>query len=327
MELKQPTIVIVYGPTGVGKSALAEKLCSVLPAEIINMDIGQFYTPLSIGTAKPDWQRSSISQHLFDIIDTPKNITVCHYRMLVLEKINEVCSRGKLPILVGGSGFYLKSLLFPPVADAGSYAKIPALQEGDPVALWEKLYAIDPVRAQDIHHADVYRVRRALAIWYTTGQKPSAYVPLYNPPANFSIIYVERDRQELYDRIDRRVHQMIKGGLIDEVKPLVGTAWEAFLHEKGIIGYNEVLAYLSSAQTEDEKNAMVAAIQKRTRHYAKRQGTFWRMLQREIIHASLANADRQLFESKMQTVNLTLMNLDLYIKQQVAVLMDVFKER
>src|SRR5579863_9779399 len=112
--INRPFMLIVYGPTGVGKTDVALAIAQHIPAEIINMDMGQFYTPLSIGTAKPDWKNSPIPHHLFDIIDTPINYTVAEYRTMLYKTVQEVIGRGNLPILVGGSGFYLHSLLFPP---------------------------------------------------------------------------------------------------------------------------------------------------------------------------------------------------------------------
>ena len=110
--IKQPFTLIIYGPTGVGKTDLALDLAQHIPIEIINMDMGQFYTPLSIGTAKPDWKNSPVPHHLFDIINEPRNFTVSEYRILFYKKVGEIIERGNLPVVVGGSGFYLHSLLF-----------------------------------------------------------------------------------------------------------------------------------------------------------------------------------------------------------------------
>src|SRR5204862_4915580 len=110
--IKQSFIVIIYGPTGVGKTDVALTLAHHFPSEIINMDVGQFYVPLSIGTAKPDWKKESTPHHLFDIIDSQSNYTVTEYRNKVQTTIKDIINRGNLPILVGGSGFYLHTLLF-----------------------------------------------------------------------------------------------------------------------------------------------------------------------------------------------------------------------
>ena len=159
-------MLIIYGPTGVGKTDMALAIAASVPAEIINMDMGQFYTPLSIGTAKPDWQNNSVPHHLFDIVDTPINYTVSEYRTLLYKTVEEVTQRGNLPILVGGSGFYLHSLLFPPQV-AIPDVDIAALYSAG-TDLWSTLYAIDPKRALSIDKADEYRIKRALSIWHST---------------------------------------------------------------------------------------------------------------------------------------------------------------
>ncbi len=107
-------ILIIFGPTGVGKTACADHIAKSQPIEIINMDMGQLYTPLTIGTAKPDWQSSPVTHHMFDIINDPVNFTVAEYRSKVAALVQEIWQRNKLPVLVGGSGFYVRSLLFPP---------------------------------------------------------------------------------------------------------------------------------------------------------------------------------------------------------------------
>ena len=111
----KPFVFIVYGPTGVGKTSLVDDLAKEVSLEIINGDVGQFYKPFTIGTAKPDWKNYQTPHHLFDIIDQPKSITVAEYRKLICQKVDEVSSRGNLPVIVGGSGFYLKSLFYPPI--------------------------------------------------------------------------------------------------------------------------------------------------------------------------------------------------------------------
>ena len=112
-------MLIIFGPTAVGKTDFALKVAERVPAEIVNMDVGQLYTPLSIGTAKPNWRSETVPHHLFDYVDKPRNITVVEYRKILLEVLEDIWQRGKLPIIVGGSGFYLKSIFFPPCADEG----------------------------------------------------------------------------------------------------------------------------------------------------------------------------------------------------------------
>src|SRR5439155_3099719 len=108
-----PYMIILFGPTAVGKTELALALASEISAEIVNMDVGQLYTPLSIGTAKPPWKTSSVLHHLFDVINEPKNCTVAEYRDLLIGTLHTIWARGNVPLLVGGSAFYLRSVLFP----------------------------------------------------------------------------------------------------------------------------------------------------------------------------------------------------------------------
>jgi len=311
-------ILIIFGPTGAGKTDLALQIAQQVEAEIVNMDVGQFYTPFSIGTAKPAWHSSAIPHHLFDIIDEPKQLSVVAYRDKLRETINTIWQNKKLPIVVGGSGFYLKSLFFPPRTIEGSIE--PVLNTAHNVAypkavgsnLWELLQTIDPVRAAQIDKHDIYRINRALEIWYSTGQLPSAYAPLYKPLANCLLIFTARDKHDLYARIDNRVLQMIDHGWVDEVKTLQGTNWVPFIQAKKIIGYDDICHYLTGNQTEQERQHMIKIIQKRTRNYAKRQYTFWRMLEKKLKKVTSTNTKQEIV---LESVNLTFVQLHLYIKQ------------
>lgn len=283
--IERPFMLIIYGPTGVGKTDLALSIAHTIPSEIINMDVGQFYAPLSIGTAKPDWKNSDVLHHLFDIIDTPINYTVNEYRNVLYEKVRDIIKRGKLPILVGGSGFYLHSLLFSEQNSIknnndeknNSYNAYP--QNTD---LWQELYAIDPQRAMSIDKNDHYRIERALNIWHSTGILPSSFLTIYNPCVDYYLLFIQRDRQELKNRINSRVLTMIEAGWIDEAKNLMHTPWKEFIQKKKLIGYSEIFDYLSGEKNTATFSHMVEVISARTRQYAKRQCTFWRKLEREI---------------------------------------------
>jgi len=298
-------LVIIFGPTGVGKTDVALKLAQSLPAEIVNIDVGQFYTPFSIGTAKPDWKNEPVTHHLFDIINTPEDFTVSEYRKKFLEVVKEIWKRHHLPIVVGGSAYYVHSLLFPP--RAGTFDSSKDFDSSDDVSmLWEKLNNIDPKRAQQINKNDLYRIKRALEIWHTTGKKPSEFEPFYDPPSPYTLICLTRDRDDLYERINNRTEQMIKAGWIDEVKSLKSTPWESFLKSKKLIGYLELLEHLDGKM---DLNETISIIQQETRNYAKRQIIFWRRLEKQLKNEKLSNLTR------IDTINLTSCDLDLYIKQ------------
>lgn len=116
MNNEQNFVFIITGPTASGKTAFADQLAQLLDCEVINVDVGQFYTPLSVGTAKPDWKKFAYPCHLFDILDEPKDLTVVQYRTMVLEKVKEIQNRGRTPVLVGGSLFYIKSIFSHPIS-------------------------------------------------------------------------------------------------------------------------------------------------------------------------------------------------------------------
>lgn len=280
MDTQQNRAIIMYGPTGVGKSDFAIELARAINGEIINADVGQFYTPLSIGTAKPDWQTSDIKHHLFDIVDDPVNITIVRYRNLVQEAVREICLRGKVPIIVGGSGFYLRALLFAPIEFEQKNKELS--QEHTSGGSWDDLFAIDPDRALVIHQNDHYRIARALAIWRNTGVKPSTAKPLFDPLFPYYIFFVTRDREHLYERINARVLAMLQSGWCDEVAHLLNTPWCDFLLEKKIIGYDDIIHFLQQPDMANNIKTMVDVICTKTRNYAKRQYSFWRSLQRDL---------------------------------------------
>jgi tRNA dimethylallyltransferase len=304
--MKRPFLLVVSGPTAVGKSNLVEQLSRMISAEIINGDMGQCYTPFSIGTAKPHWRNSPIAYHLFDIINEPRDFTVVEYYQKVREKVIDIWSRNHLPIIVGGSGFYLASLFFPP-----KYATpfSTSINETSPDKLWQQLYDIDPLRAQQIGRSDVYRLKRAVEIWLSTHTKPSEYVPTYDPVCkNFRFIFYIREKEELHKRINRRVKEMVDNGWLQEVQNIMETRWENFLQRKKIIGYNDILLFLRQEnQTEKEREKMIHTISKHTRKYAKRQMTFWRMLSRRLQEYAPGNT--------VETVNLSHIEIDEYISK------------
>jgi tRNA dimethylallyltransferase len=327
MKLKNPYMLIIFGPTAVGKTDFSLTISEHFPCEIINMDMGQFYTPLSIGTAKPHWQSEKAPHHLFDLIDAPGNITVSDYRNRLLKLLEEIWGRGALPILVGGSGFYLRSIFFPPSdleeikTEIDDYSSVPHQK------LWEMLDQIDPVRAAKLYPQDRYRVARALEIWQKTGKKPSEVAPLYKPLAPFTLLVLSRERQELYQRINERTKIMLDTGWIEEVKTLLDTEWEQFLLNKKIIGYNDIISFLRS-DNQTNKELLIEIIAKKTRNYAKRQITFWHSLERDLKKA--LEKDTHAYQSThIIPMNLTLLSHDLYINQllqDLAILFDHIKE-
>ena len=303
-------LIIITGPTGVGKTLFVDRLSSECAIEIINGDVGQMYSPLSIGTAQPNWKVAEVLHHLFGVLSEPVNFTVTQYRQRIADLLLEIWDRDMQPVIVGGSGFYLLSLFFPPRAEQA--VSLP--KQKSPKELWSELDKIDPKRAKQIDEHDSYRLQRALAIWQQTQKKPSEYRPFFDPIAsNVTIVWIDRDREDLYHRIDERVLTMIQEGWQKEIEALVDTPWEPFLHTKKLIGYNEFFHYLNG---ETDKDQLIATIQRKSRNYAKRQKTFWRSFKEKI---SMAVSQQQHATEKkrvvMDELNLTHADIDRYIKQ------------
>jgi tRNA dimethylallyltransferase len=305
-------LIVITGPTGVGKTDFVDNLVARLGvdrAEVINIDMGQFYEPLSIGTAKPDYRASSYKQHLFDIVKEPANFTVTEYRKLVLDRVEELYSKNILPILVGGSAFYIRSLLFPPID--GENSKIQKVfNDKSTDELWLELKKIDSKRASEINKNDRYRLERALTIWHESGKKPSEFIPEINLFADKMYIFIlTRDRNELYERINYRVIQMMNAGWINEVKNL-NKKWIAFLKKKKLIGYDDIINFLENRLSQ---NVLIENIQQKTRNYAKRQLTFYRKLAREI--EAIKGIQKYSNSISLEWINLSEENSSLYIDQ------------
>ena len=303
-------IVVITGATASGKSAFAVQVAREISGEIVNADIGSFYTRLQLGTAKPDWQNSPIPHHLFDYISEPRDETIVAFRQRVIDVCREIWSRGNTPVIVGGSTLYIKSLFYTQeeIPQLGQ-DDLAAIQLIDNATLWRELLLVDPDRAQEIGPADTYRLQRALSIFRATGKKPSSFQVDFNPIAPFYFIEIVRDRKILYERIDQRVDEMIEDGWIEEVRSLQGTAWEPFLSRKKMMGYDLLLRHLHD--DEVSMSFIISQAKKATRNYAKRQITFYKKLKKELVDA--------LHERKMVSIvkecDLTFCDLPLYIKQ------------
>ncbi len=210
------------------------------------------------------------------------------YRARALELIQEITSRGAVPLFVGGSGFYLATLFYPP-CDA-------PLQGADPVTytekptpeLWELLNQVDPARAQMVHKHDRYRIIRALRIFYETGKQPSSCEPVFDPPGKCAFYYLVRDQEDLYERINKRTQIMLDEGWFDEVQGL-SKEWHEFLLSKKLIGYPEIINYMQAESLgllgDDAYEQLNAQISQKTRSYAKRQITFWKQLKKRCMQS------------------------------------------
>ncbi len=282
-HVKHP-IIIVIGPTASGKTDFSYELAKQVNGEIVNADLGQFYTQLTIGVAKPEWQSHSIKAHLFDILDQPKDFTVHEYAHQVRKVIDNITQKGKTPIIVGGSLFYVKSLIFPTmplILDKNSNAATIVVEDIPQEQLWQELHEIDPQRARNIHPNDGYRLRRALDIWNKTQTLPSLYSPQFSPEFPFLLVALNPDKRVLYERICSRTQMMLENGWLFEAQDLMGTTWEDFIESKGMIGYKEIFKWLNR-KNEDEFDELIERIQINTLQYAKRQITFMKSFLKQI---------------------------------------------
>lgn len=298
-------LIIISGPTASGKTALSEKLAEFLPVEIINADIGQFYKPFSIGTAKPNWKTKTVPHHLFDILDEPKNLSVVQYKKILSRSIQDVWRNKKIPVIVGGSLFYLKSLFFPPIelVEKDIVKKEPIKIDNS----WEFLNKIDPKRASKLHPNDSYRISRALDIWKKTGIKPSDLNPDFAPFFNSIFIYIDLDKEILAERINERTGIMLQDGWIKEVENFINTPWELFFDKKGLIGYKEIADWLyNNKNFSIDELADIIALQ--TRQYSKRQKTFWKSFKKQL-EVYKKNSDKNLLIKELNTLDIESFNI------------------
>ncbi|WP_171814722.1 tRNA (adenosine(37)-N6)-dimethylallyltransferase MiaA [Candidatus Babela massiliensis] len=307
--------IIVSGPTGVGKTDFAEKLAQSisLKTAIVNIDVGQFYKPLSIGTAKPDLSDVQYGSryYLFDIIDQPKDLTASEFREILLKLLKDLWANNILPIIVGGSSFYVKSIFYPPISILNNSSNGLDFSNISTQDLYNRLKEVDEIRAQEIHSNDRYRIERALYLWNTTSIKPSNLKPKFDCPGECLFYYITREREELYSIINQRTYKMFDLGWLEEVKNLDNN-WKKFLLKKKLIGYPEIIKYLDNSSFDDyDFDNLVQDISQKTRAYAKRQLIFWRSLKADLILSNLSKG----FIKDIKEINLTLLNLDLYINQ------------
>ena len=286
--------LILTGPTACGKSALALKLAEHLGAEIVGLDSMTVYRGMDIGTAKPTPdERARIRHHLIDVLDPWESLTVAWWLGQATAACRDIARRGKRPLFVGGTPFYLKALLhglFPgPPADAGLRKRLEdeAEREGN-ATLHERLVEVDPRTAARLHPNDIRRVIRALEVRTLTGKPISVWQQTWDtpafaasaesapPPLRIAAVVLELPREELYDRINCRVESMLARGWLDEVKTLSELPNPLSREARQALGYREILAYL--AGNGPGLDETIESIKIHTRQFAKRQLTWFRHL-------------------------------------------------
>ncbi len=274
------TIVVMQGPTGVGKTEAALELARLLPVEIINADSMQVYRGMDIGTSKPDAaQQARVPHHLFSIAEPAEDFSAADYLRLGRAAIQDIASRCRIPLVVGGTGLYIRALLHGlSGAPGGDSSSRELLRKQDPAALYARLQACDPESAARIHPRDTLRIVRALEVFMHTGTPLSSHHAAHRfRPAPFNAVRLclSRPREKLYERIDKRVEQMFAEGFIQEVRGLLEHGIAADTKPMQAIGYRHAIMYLSGACSLDEA---VCCMQKDTRNLAKRQLTWLRRI-------------------------------------------------
>ena len=271
-------ILIVSGPTGVGKTELMLEVCEKINGEIVSMDSRQIYRHMDIGTAKPSPKdRERVPHYMIDILNPDEYYNAFLYRKDSLKEMEEILKKGKIPVFVGGTGLYADALvrgIFEGVpADENVRRKLRELEEREPGILRKMLEEFDPESATRIHPNDMKRTIRALEVYMKTGMRISDLRKRAKGSDRFKIVVLNRDREELYRRINERVEKMLKDGLIEETKKLLDMGYSRNLNSLNTIGYKEVIDYLDGKIDYDK---MKHLIKRNTRRFARRQIIWYR---------------------------------------------------
>ena len=275
-------LVILTGPTAVGKTGLSIALAKAIGAEIINADSMQVYRGMDIGSAKiTEAEMRGVPHHLIDILDPTQDFSVYDFQQQAKAAVADICSRGKIPLLVGGTGFYIQALLKDvdfneEAVDDGYRSMLQELAAKEPGKLHQMLARTDPEAAAAIHPNNLKRIMRALEFARVNGSAISAHnrEQMEKPSPYLSAYFVlERDRAGLYARIDARVDRMMEEGLLEETKRLKAAGLREGMTAAHGLGYRELLQYLDGVLDLEEA---VRLIKQNTRHYAKRQLTWFR---------------------------------------------------
>ncbi|MBR2744711.1 MAG: tRNA (adenosine(37)-N6)-dimethylallyltransferase MiaA [Clostridia bacterium] len=280
--MDKPKVIVICGPTASGKTALSINLAKQLNGEIISADSMQIYKEMDIGTAKPTKdEMENIKHYLIDCVPPDKRFSVAEYKKEATVAIEEILHKNKMPIIVGGTGLYIDSLIYgieynEMQVDLEYRAKLESIAEEKGLEfLYNKAKEIDDEAMQKISINDKKRIFRVLEVYKSTGKTKTELEKesrQNDVKYDFKMFAIDMDRQVLYDRINKRVDIMISSGLIDEVKSIIGKYPSMPTAMQGL-GYKEVVEYLNGDCTEEE---MIEKIKQESRRYAKRQLTWFR---------------------------------------------------
>ena len=279
---KRP-LVILTGPTAVGKTALSVAFAKAINGEIISADSMQVYRHMDIGSAKvTKAEMEGVPHHLIDVLEPAEEFNVVLFQKMARQAAEEIESRGHIPILVGGTGFYIQALLYNiDFAENDEDRRLrrsleEIAKEQGASALYEKLRAVDPESCEIIHANNVKRVIRAIEFYEKTGKKISAHNREQRQnisPYRFAYFVLNDDREKIYRQIDQRVDLMMERGLVEEVRALRAMGCSRGMVSMQGLGYKEILSYLEGEISQEEA---VYLIKRDTRHFAKRQLTWFK---------------------------------------------------
>lgn len=282
IQTRKKPLVILTGPTAVGKTALSIMLAKAIGGEIISADSMQVYRYMDIGTAKikPE-ETEGVPHHLIDVLNPTEDFNVTAFQTMAKQAINGIYSRGRIPIVAGGTGFYIQSLLYDisfEETEVTAYREeLTAYYEAYGAhALHEELKKVDPISYEEIHENNVKRVIRALEFYHDTGYPISEHNKAQRQkesPYNFEYFVLNDDREALYRRIEERVDTMIEQGLVEEVQRLLAYGCQPDMVSMQGLGYKEIISYLNGERSLEEA---VYILKRDTRHFAKRQLTWFR---------------------------------------------------
>lgn len=283
---KKPTVLFIVGPTGVGKTELSLHLAESLMGEIISMDSRLIYRGMDIGTAKPTLaERKRVPHYMINLVDPDENWSLALFNKQVLLTISEIQAKGKVPILVGGTGQYVRALL--EGWDIPSQVPDAALRdvlerwgkEIGPANLQQKLMVLDPEAAGAIGPNNMRRMVRALEVIFKTGRKFSIQKQKTAPDLNFWMIGLNRPRSELYQRVDERIEAMFEMGFVDEVKTLLGKGYTISNPPLSAIGYREVIGFIQGQISLEEAKLLM---RRKTREFIRRQANWFKSTDEQI---------------------------------------------
>lgn len=296
--MRQPLIVLT-GPTAVGKTKVSIELAKEIGGEIISADSIQVYRYMDIGSAKiTPAEMEGINHYLIDQLDPREPFHVARFQAMAKEALQEIYRNNHIPIVVGGTGFYIQALLYDidfteTAEDLGYREELEQFaREKGSQALHDKLRLVDRQSADDIHAHNLKRVIRALEFYHQTGTRISEHNQQERQkesPYNSAYFVLNDDRAKLYEQIDRRVDQMIAAGLVDEVETLKKRGYTSDLVSMQGIGYKEIMDYLEGGSTLEEA---VYILKRNTRHFAKRQIT-WFKREKEVLWLDKSRFDYQ----------------------------------